>query len=177
MLWGMSMTLRPANKMDDTILRFAGSHSPEEISYMLGGLVSPQRVAARVQELLASKSWLTQQQEQRRLYLTLSGVLAELQGRYLDVDNAKVILQLIKEQSRQLEVASRAQETDLNKLYDNQGRIMARIFDMALSYIRGALRDEIDPDRWDELQAEALLMAQGEIAKHEMEGDSGAIEQ
>lgn len=166
-----SEVVRPANAMDDTILRYADSHSPEEISYMLGGLVSPERIAGRVQELLKSKNWLTRAQQQQRLYLTLTGLLAKLQERYLDLDTAKVILATVKELFKQTQELGKATDEDLNKLYGNQGLIMARIVDKSLSYMQGAFRDEIPAEKWEAVMYEALQIARDEIALHEIEED------
>ena len=163
------LAMRPANKVDDKILQLAGSRSPEEISHMLGGLISPERIASRAQELLKSKDWLTSQQEQRRLYLMLASLLADLQGKYLDLDVAKVILATIKELSRQAEKLSEASEENLNKLYGNQGLIMARVVDKALGYMRGAFREEIDTEKWDQVYLEAVEHARDEISSYQAE--------
>lgn len=166
----MSESVRPANAVDDIILRYSGSHSPEEIAYMIeGGLISPERIASRTQELLKSKNWLTLAQQQQRLFLMLSSLLAKLQERYLDIDTAKVILATVKELFKQTESLGKATEDDLNKLYGNQGLIMARVVDGALSYMRGAFRDEIDPAKWDEVMVEALAHARDEIMRHQAE--------
>ena len=157
---------RPANALDDKILQFAGSHSPEEIAYMLRPMiVSPERIMARTAELLKSKNWLTLAQNQQRLHLTLQSMLARLQDRYLDNDSAKVILATVKELFSQTERMGRATEEDLNKLYGNQGLIMARVVDSALGYMRGAFRDRITAAEWDEALEQAMEIAQAEISK------------
>lgn len=158
--------LRPANKMDEAILRYADSRSPEEISYMLGGIVRPERIMSRTAELLKSRDWLSRQQQQQRLYLVLSSMLATLQEKYLDLDTAKVILATVKTLFKQASELSATTEDDLNKLYGNQGLIMARVVDGALGYMRGALREHVPAEMWDELVEEALLHARDEIAKH-----------
>ena len=161
------VSMRSANAVDSKILQYAGSHSPEEISYMLRPLIiSPERIMARTQELLKSKNWLDLAQNQQRLHLVLQDMLSKIQSQFLDKDNAKIILGTVKELFSQTERMGRATEDDLNKLYGNQGLIMARVVDTALSYMRGAFREEIDPERWDAALAEALTIAQAEIAKH-----------
>lgn len=165
----MSEVVRPANAVDDAILRYAASNSPEEIAHIIGGIVTPERVASRVQELLKSKNWLTLAQQQQRLYLTLSALLAKLQERYMDLDTAKVMLSMIKELFSQTERMGKATEDDLNKLYGNQGLIMARVVDKSLSYMQGAFRDEIDPAKWEQVYMEALEHARDEIALFQSE--------
>ena len=45
---------------------------------------------------------------------------------------------------------------------------MGEDVDQALAYMKGALREKVDPELWEELVREAMLHAQAEIAKHEM---------
>lgn len=160
---------RPANMIDEKILQYAGSHSPEEISALLGGVVSPAKVAAHTQTLLKSRDWLTQAQEEQLLYLRLQKALTTLENRYMDNDNARILLSYFKEVRAALSSRSGANEVNLNALYANQGRLMGRVVDMALSYMKGALREQVDPDLWDRLKEEALLSAQTEIGKYEVE--------
>lgn len=159
--------VRPANAIDDAILRYAASNSPEEIAQMLGGIITPERVASRAQELLKTRNWLTLAQQQQRLFLTLSSLLAKLQEQYMSLDAAKVMLAMIKELFAQTKSMGSATEEDLNKLYGNQGLIMARVVDKALSYMKGAFRDEIDPEKWEKVYLEALEYARDEIALYE----------
>lgn len=163
------IVVRQGNAADDAILRYVNSHSPEEISHMLNGIISPERVMSRTQELLKSRGWLTLQQRQTNNHLQLSALLAKLQERYLDLDTAKVILATIKELFKQNEALGRATDEDLNKLYGNQGAIMARVVDGALGYMRGALREHVPAELWDTLLEEAMAHARDEIAKHQDE--------
>ena len=132
-------------------------------------VVSPERIAARTQELLKTKNWLTLAQNQQRLHLTLQALLAKMQDKYLDKDNAKIMLDMIKELFKQTEKMGRATEEDLNKLYGNQGIIMARVVDKAMGYMRGALRELVPSEKWDELMEEALMHARDEIASFQAE--------
>lgn len=155
----------PARPLDVKLLQLADSFSPEEIGERLR--LSPSAVAARITELLKMRDWLTAAQEDALITLRMKRILAQLEERYLDLDNAMMQLRLLKEIGNRLDKRQAATSVDLNTLYDNQGRIMARAFDIALSYMRGALRDEIDPERWDELTDEALQHAEAELQKHE----------
>jgi hypothetical protein len=153
--------------LDDQILQLADSHSPEEISEKMNGVLSPEVVASRLQMLLKSKNWLTAAQEDALITLKLKRVLVELEGKFLDIDNAKMRLSFLKEIGSRLDKRSAASETDLTKLYDNQGAIMGRVYDSALSYMKGALRESVNAELWDELAREALMNAQVELAKHQ----------
>ncbi len=157
------IAIRPPNKVDETILRLADSHSFEEISKRLGGIVSPASVGARLHFLLKSKNHLDQLEQMQLNEWKLKNLLVELEGKYHDDNNVKLQLQLIKEILKRLDARAAATDTDLNQLYANQGRIMSQAFDIALSYMKGALRDEINPEVWDEVREEALRHAEAEL--------------
>lgn len=163
------LKLVAANRVDQMILSHADSSSPEEISKMLGGMISPAKVAAHTQALLKSKDWLTQTQEEQLVLWELRRTLLQLKDRFMDADMAKVRLAYLKEISARLDKRSGALEVDLNTLYANQGRIMGQAYDIALTFIKGAFREEIDAAKWDEVKGEALRHAQAELAKYEVE--------
>lgn len=169
----MGEVVRSANRVDDKILAMAGTHSPEEISLALGGVVSPAKIAAHTQSLLRSKNWLTAAQEDRLITIRLNNMLLDLEERYrtIDLDSAKVRLSILKEIGARLDKRAAATTEDLNKLYGNQGRIMAQAFDLAMSYIKGALSESIDPERWEEVKGEGLRHAQLELTRHQAEDE------
>jgi hypothetical protein len=157
------------NSIDAVILRMCASHSPEEISRHLGGTVSPARVAAQVQTLLKSKTWLSQAQEEQQLMWELRDVLNKMRSKFEDLDNLKAQLGVLKVIGSRFDSRSRANEEDLNSYSTNVGREMARGYDIALSYMKGALREHIDPEVWDEAAREGLYHAQAEILKKAVE--------
>src|SRR3954471_10594880 len=162
---------RPAHRVDDTILSLAASHSPEEISEALAGRVPPATIAAHTQTLLKSKNWLTATQEDRLVTIRLNNMLADLERRGWDLDSVKVRLSILKEIGNRLDKRTAATDEDLNKLYGNQGRIMAQAFDLALSFMKGALREAVDPERWEEAKAEGLRHAQLELSRYQSEDE------
>jgi hypothetical protein len=158
-----------ANQTDDLILRYIDSHSPEQISVMLNGWMSPARVRLRAQELVASTDWLTDAQQEKAALLKLRKWLAEIEGRYMDNDNAKLRLAMVGKIMDRLDKRKAAVDIDLNTYNVNVGREMARVYDMALSYMKGRLHAEIDPALWDEVAQDALRHAQEEIMKKAIE--------
>ena len=166
-LYAMEIVARPANKIDDKILQLADSHSPSEISRALNGVISPARVASHTQTLLKSKAWLTAVQEDMLISYKMKQVLIGLEGQYLDLDHALARVKILKEIGVRLDKRQAATEADLSVLYANQGRIMGQVVDNALTYMKGALREKVDPELWEELVKEAMYSAQAEIAKHE----------
>jgi len=157
---------RKRSAPDDQILRLAGTHSPHEISREMHGILSPAAIAARLQTLLKTKSWLTLAQERALNSWKLKDILRQLEEQFLSDNNAKIRVSVIKEITANLDRTEAATNTDLEKLYSNQGVIMGRVVDTALTYMKGALREQVDPALWDELVKESLFSAQEEISKH-----------
>ena len=162
-------TISRASNVDGTILKHADSMSPEEISLILGGIVSPQAVAARTQSLLKAKDWLTEAQEDQLVTLRLKQMFVELtESRQSgDYKYLTIKLDVLKALGDRIDKRKAATDVDLNTLYGNQGQIMMKAFDLALAHMRGAFSGQIDIEAWDAEVAEALLYARGEIAKHE----------
>lgn len=157
------------NKVDQTIIRYADHRSAEEISTMLGGVISPAKVMARGQELIKNRNWLSATQEDELVLMKLRGILAELETRYLDNEGAGVQLRLLKEIGKRLDTRRAATVVDLETYDLNVAREMTRVYDIALGYMKGALRGDIDPELWDSVSAEALAHAGREVSKKAIE--------
>jgi hypothetical protein len=142
--------------------------SPEEISARLGGVLSPARVMVRTRELLRSNDWLTEAEKERALLRTLQERVQELR-RANDLDSIKAQFVIVKELLAQIQKRQLATDDQLATYNTNVGRELGRIVDLTLTYMKGALRNEIEPQRWDDLVQEALIMAQNEIAKKQVE--------
>lgn len=140
----------------------------EEMSNELGGVIKPAAIAAKLSDLLKAPDWMSAAQEDRLLTIRLSQILATLEERFQDVENMTLQLKLLKELGNRLDKRQAATQVDLNSWNQNVGRELGRIVDQSFAFMRGALRDEIEPERWDELQREALMFAKKEIAKKEV---------
>jgi hypothetical protein len=84
-----------------------------------------------------------------------------------DLDSIKVQASIIKDLLTQLDKRQKANETDLSTYNANVGRQLGHVVDLVLTYMRGAMRDEIDLQKWDDSIEEALVLAQAEIAKRQ----------
>ena len=157
------------SRIDTTILRYCDSESPEEISQRLGGVITPERVAAQKETLLASKQWLTATQEEELVLYRMRNILSQLEGQYLDMENAMVQLRFLKEIGSRLDKRREATQIDLETYDMNAARQMVAAYDIAIGYMKGALRSEVDPEVWDELAKEALSHAGREVAKKAVE--------
>lgn len=157
--------------LDRRILEYAAiGHSPDEISRMLGHVLSPAKVAIRTHQLLESPdNWLSIPEQINLNLRMLRETLSELRSRYLDLDNAKVQLTYMKEISAQLEKIQSSNRQDLDTYNQMVGRAMVAAYDIALAHIGGVLRDRIEPEEWSALKREALEVAQAEVARRQVE--------
>lgn len=163
--------------IDDKVLSLADRLSPEEISREIGGVLSPAGVRVRLKHLLGARDWLEAVEQEQLILRRMNKVIDELEGQTRhNLDAAKVLLQYLKASADRLDKRAAAREIDLNTYHVNVGREMARVYDIALGYIKGALREEIDPLLWDEVAREALTHARAELAKKAVDGDGKAVE-
>lgn len=157
------------SRIDDTILRYASSESPEQIAQRLAAdaatAISAAAVAQRRTELLTAPPLLKEAEEMRALDLRLKSIVAQLEESHLSLDHAKVILLYLKEIGVRMDKRVAAREIDVATWEGNMGSLLARSVDLALSFMRGALREEIDADRWDDLLLEGMAHARREIEK------------
>lgn len=134
---------------------------------MLGGTVSPERVMAIKEELLTSRRWVTVAQEEELVLFRLREIVAKFEevDTMSDMDSARVHLAYLKELGNRLDKRRAATQVDLETYDYNVARQMVAAYDIALGYMKGALRDEIDEERWDQIAKEALAHAGREVAK------------
>jgi hypothetical protein len=157
------------SKLDEKMLLLAATHSPEEISRELGGVISPARVAANIEMLLQSHDWLTLAQQDALVTWKLGRILNKLEEQFMDLGNAKVQIQLLKILGDRVKQRHSASQQDLETYNQNVGRQLGHVVDLALTYMKGALREEVDPQRWDELVQDAMALAWQEIQSKQIE--------
>lgn len=153
--------------VEQTILRYADSESPESISARLGGVIEPSRVAALGKRLLAGANWLTQSEQEDLVIRRMRKIVAKMEGAYQDLDTQKAQIQALGEIAKRLDKRREATAVDLEKLYGNQAQIMLRAVDLATGYLRGAFREKIDQENWDAAIREGMALAAAELEKHE----------
>lgn len=154
---------------DKLILYTVEGDSPERISERLGNVIEPARVRMRVRELLKSEDWLTVAEQEVALLRVLRKNLVKIQDFLSEngVDEAALNLTLsyTKELLARGDKRMSSTQVKLDQYNANVGRTIGHVVDLALTYMKGALRSEVDPAKWDQLVKEALLMAQTEIEK------------
>lgn len=156
--------------MDKILLRGASANkSGAELSAMTNGVIPAADAMLRVDAILSSRNWLTEANKEKLLLDDMYALKDSLtnQASVGNLDAAKVLRATLVDIGNRLDKRAKATDLDLNTLYGNQGAIMSRAYDIALSYMKGALRGEVDPVKWDELANEALTHAQAELTQHE----------
>lgn len=118
------MATQVPNDLDTKMLSLADHMSPEAISRELGGVISPARVAVRVKELLTSSNWLTDYEQEQLVIDKMRKILRKLDERYLDLDNAKVQLQLLRAVAERLDKRRSATQDELNSLHANHAQLL-----------------------------------------------------
>jgi hypothetical protein len=150
-------------------MRYAASRSAEEISEMLGGVITPERVQEQGKKLVSDRNWLKMAEREMLLIYQFEEIIADLErvrasGNY---EYLGAHLRALKDLGGRLDKLRAATQIDLNALYDNQAQLMLKALDIATSYLRGAFRDKIDQQEWDEAIREGMVLAAAELAKHE----------
>jgi transcription initiation factor IIE alpha subunit len=115
------------NELDEKILLKADHMSPEEISRALGGVISPAKVAVRIKELIKSRNWLTDYEEEQVVLWKMKrivGKLEEATHNHLDLDSAKVLINALKAIAERLDKRRAATQEELTSLHANQAQIM-----------------------------------------------------
>ena len=149
---------------DQLIAGAARGLSAEDISREIGGIMSPARVMVRTRELLRAGDWLEEKEQEQALLIVLRNRVYELQ-KAKDLDSIKVQASIIKDLLAQLDKRAKANEVDLNTYSANVGRQLGHVVDLVLTYMRGAMREEIDLEKWDASIEEAMVLAVAEIQK------------
>lgn len=153
---------------DQLIMGAARDMSPEDISREIGGILTPARVMVRTRELLKSPGWLERAQREQALLIVLRNRVYELQ-KSSELDSIKLQASIIKDLLGQLDKQYSRTENDLSTYNSNVGATIGRVLDIAMSYMKGSLREKIDPKEWDDRLEEAVEMARVEIEKHQVD--------
>lgn len=158
--------------LDVQILKLADHSTPEQIAATLGGVLTPARVRLRLSEMLESNNWPSDAQREQLTLWKMNRLLSRIEnmiGADFDLNNLKLQLATLKEIGNRLDKRRAATEVDLNTYHRNVAMEMVRVYDIALAYIKGALREQVDPAKWDEAARDALLHAREEVMKKAIE--------
>lgn len=154
------------SKIDRMILLYCDSESPEAIAERFNGAITAKAVAERTQKLLGDPNWLTQAQQEEVILLRMRLIAADMAQGFQDLDSQKAQIATLEAIAKRLDKRREATAVDLNSLYQNQATIMLRAIDIATGYLRGAFREKIDQQQWDEAIREGMALAAAELEKH-----------
>jgi len=169
----MSDVERSRSAMDAKLLSLARK-SPAEIADATG--LDARFVAARISELLESRDWLSDRQ-QERLLLEEVGELKDLvmdavraSGDVKDfAATASVALRTLKLVGERLDSRRKLVDADINEITAAQARLFGKAFDKALTHVVGMMKavdelpDDADVDAW---VADGLRLAARELDAH-----------
>lgn len=141
--------------------------SPEEIAELTG--LDAKFVASRISELLESRDWLSDRQQERLLLEEIADLKDMIMERVRFADEkdfagvANVALRSMKLISERLDSRRKLVDEDIQSITQAQARIFGRAFDSALSHIVGILGEDIDPEIIDATVRDGLKKAALEL--------------
>ena len=146
---GSELTNRSA--IDGKLLSLARK-SPEEIAELTG--LDAKFVASRISELLESRDWLSDRQQERLLLEEIADLKDMVMDRVRFADEkdfagiANVALRTLKLISERLDSRRKLVDADINEITAAQARVFGQAFDAALSYVVESFKslDEIPDD-------------------------------
>ena len=156
--------------LDERLLRLA-RRSPVEIAAETG--LEPAVVAARVAELLDSRDWLSDRQEERLLIVEAS-LLKDRAVEALDglegsefAQVANVVLRSLKLVADRLDSRRKLVDSDLERITEAHARLFGEAFDIALRSVVRVLGEGVDADVVD-AAVEDGLRAAGELLSNRL---------
>lgn len=163
---------RSRSALDEKLLRLARL-SPVEIGEQTG--LEPAVVAARVAELLESRDWLSDRQEERLLLVEAASLkdraLSALDGvegsEFAQVAN--VVLRSMKLMAERLDARRKLVDADLDRISSAHARMFGEAFDVALSHVVGVLGEGLDSEVVDAAVADGLRAAGELLSKRVVE--------
>lgn len=139
--------------------------SPQEISDLTG--LDARFVAERISQLLESRDWLSDRQQERLLLEEIADLKDEVMSRMRMADEkdfaavANVALRTLKLISERLDARRKIVDADINEITAAQARLFGRAFDAALNHVVAGVKltAEVDDELVDSLVVEGLKLA------------------
>lgn len=147
--------------------------SPQEIADATG--LDARYVAERISQLLESRDWLTERQQERLLLEEVIDLkdkvmeMLEIGDPRLFAANASIALKTMKLISERIDARRKLIDQDINEITNAQARIFGKAFDVALQHIVGRMKeseelpDDEDIDAW---VSDGLRMAARELGEY-----------
>lgn len=166
------MEIEGRSAMDARLLSMARK-SPQEIADATG--LDARFVAERVSELLASRDWLTERQQERLLLEEIVDLKDQVFGALAAADpkdfaaTASVALRTLKLVGERLDSRRKLVEADINEITQAQARLFGKAFDLALQSVVSRIKsaEELPDDEMvDAWVADGLRLAARELSGH-----------
>ena len=161
--WLMGSELSSNRSAIDGKLLSLARKSPEEIGELTG--LDAKFVASRISELLESRDWLSDRQQERLLLEEIADLKDMVMERVRFADEkdfagiANVALRTLKLISERLDSRRKLVDADINEITAAQARVFGQAFDLALSHVVGVLGSEFEPEIVDATVREGLKKA------------------
>ena len=154
--------LERKSALDSKLLSMARK-SPAEIAEATG--LEPAAVAERISQLLETRDWLSDRQQERLLLEEISDLKDLVMERVKFADEkeftgvANVALRTLKLISERLDARRKIVEADINEITSAQARIFGKAFDVALEHVVSVLGAEAEPEIVDGAVQDGLRKA------------------
>ena len=148
--------------IDAKLLSYARK-SPAEIAELTG--LDAKFVASRISELLESRDWLSDRQQERLLLEEIADLKDLVMERVKFADEkdfagvANVALRTLKLISERLDARKRLVDADISEISAAQARVFGKAFDLALSHVVTVLGSDVDPEIVDATVQDGLRKA------------------
>lgn len=148
--------------IDAKLLSYARK-SPEEIAELTG--LDAKFVAERISQLLESRDWLSDRQQERLLLEEIADLKDMVMDRVRFADEkdfagiANVALRTLKLISERLDARRKLVDADIESITQAQARVFGRAFNLALEHVVDVLGADVDAEIVDATVADGLRKA------------------
>ena len=148
--------------IDAKLLSYARK-SPEEIAELTG--LDAKFVAERISQLLESRDWLSDRQQERLLLEEIADLKDMVMDRVRFADEkdfagiANVALRTLKLISERLDARRKLVDADIESITAAQARVFWRAFNLALEHVVDVLGADVDAEIVDATVADGLRKA------------------
>lgn len=158
----MGSELAGRSAIDGKLLSYARK-SPEEIAELTG--LDARFVAERISQLLESRDWLSDRQQERLLLEEIADLKDMIMERVRFADEkdfagiANVALRTLKLISERLDSRRKLVDADISEITAAQARLFGAAFDLALGHVVSVLGEDVDPELVDATVRDGLKLA------------------
>jgi hypothetical protein len=158
----MGSELVNRSAIDAKLLSYARK-SPAEIAELTG--LDAKFVASRISELLESRDWLSDRQQERLLLEEIADLKDLVMERVKFADEkdfagvANVALRTLKLISERLDARKKLVDADISEISAAQARVFGKAFDLALSHVVTVLGSDVDSEIVDATVQDGLRKA------------------